>query len=303
MSVNAYVTASTKRPLRPFTNLMFSIHLPAVKLPEPLSSLTQCIFVNTNTSPNPKSITFITCPLRLLCIMPPSKTPMAAVKQSSPSKVPILMAGDISPAVMYDQVSLIIGDMHALTLGTKSDNNRPSDTSTSHRTSSILHDLDIDAFRCIADRHTHIIGGILDNRVSDWISTERDCLIALSFDTFMIDFHTNYLAEDWEDTTLHLPDDKLHHQINAGMEIRLSKKTSSKKVNKVADFRKWLNEVRSCDEGLHAEREEYERIARDNHESFHCTNYSNDPPSRHTPYTNLPATGPSAIVPAVSSEP
>ncbi|KIM88122.1 hypothetical protein PILCRDRAFT_3169 [Piloderma croceum F 1598] len=45
-------------------------------------------------------------------------------------------------------------DTHALTLGTKSDNNHPSNTSTSHRTSSILHDINIDAFRCIADQHT-----------------------------------------------------------------------------------------------------------------------------------------------------
>jgi hypothetical protein len=71
-------------------------------------------------------------------------------------------------------------------------------------------------------------------------------------------------------------------------------------LNKVADFCKWLNEVQSCDEGLHVEREEYERIARDNHESFHRVNHSNDPPSRRMPYTNnLPTTG----APAVSSEP
>jgi hypothetical protein len=93
--------------------------------------------------------------------------------------------------------------------------------------------------------------------VSDWISTERNRLIALSFNVFMINFHTNYLAKDWEEdtlrdllsmthgsntsfwdfavvvqnknsllcgTTLHLPDDKLPHQRNAGMEVRLSKK-------------------------------------------------------------------------------
>jgi hypothetical protein len=33
-----------------------------------------------------------------------------------------------------------------------------------------------------------IIGGIQDSRVGDWISGERDCLIALSFDDFMIEF-------------------------------------------------------------------------------------------------------------------
>ena len=93
-------------------------------------------------------------------------------------------------------------------------------------------------------------------------------------------------------TNSHLPDNKLCHQINARMEVRLSKKVSSKKLNKVVDFCKCLNEVRSCDEGLCAEREEYDRIARDNRKSFHHANHSNNPPSRHIPYmNNLPTTG------------
>ncbi|KIM86037.1 hypothetical protein PILCRDRAFT_5110 [Piloderma croceum F 1598] len=231
-----------------------------------------------------------------------NKTPMAAVEQSSPSKVPILSAGDISPAVM-----------------------RQFEDSCRNY---FIHK------KIIADDQVSlIIGGILDSHVSDWISTKRNHLIALSFDTFMIDFCTNYLTEDWEEDTLcdllsmtqgnttsfwdfvvavqnknsllcgttsHLPDDKLRHQINAGMEVRLSKKVSSKKLNKVVDFRKWLNEVRSCDEGLRVEREEYERIARDNCESFRCVNHSNNPHSRRISYTNnLPTTG----APAVSSEP
>ena len=87
---------------------------------------------------------------------------------------------------------------------------------------------------------------------------------------------TNYLAEDWEEDTLrellsmtqgsgtfwdcaialqsknsllrgtvsHLMEDKLRHQLGAGMETRLSKKVSTEKVNKVPEFRKWLNEVK-----------------------------------------------------------
>ena len=46
------------------------------------------------------------------------------------------------------------------------------------------------------------------------------------------------------DTSSHLVDDKLRHQINVGMEVRLSKKVSSEKVNKVIGFRKWLSEVK-----------------------------------------------------------
>ena len=96
----------------------------------------------------------------------------------------------------------------------------------------------------------------------------------------MVEFCVNYLAEDWEEdtlreilsmtqgnssfwdfavaiqnknsllcgTTLHLVNDKLHHQISTGMEVHLSKKVSSKKLNKVIRFHKWLSEVKRCDD-------------------------------------------------------
>ena len=58
-------------------------------------------------------------------------------------------------------------------------------------------------------------------------------------------------------TVSQLPDEKLRHQLGAGMETRLSKKVSAEKVNKVPNFWEWLNKVRWCNEGLHAGREEY----------------------------------------------
>jgi len=223
----------------------------------------------------------------------PTKTPMATLEQSSPSKVPVLTPGDISPTVMrqfehgcrnYFVHKKIIAD----------------------------------------DQVALIIGGIQDNRVGDWISGDRDRLIALSFDAFMVEFRDNYLAEDWEEDTLrevlsmtqgngsfwdfavaiqnknsllretssHLADDKLRHQINAGMEVRLSKKVSSEKVNKVIGFRKWLGEVKRCDDVLRAEREEYERIAKDNRDASRRTNNSNDPSSRRVPSNNNTSTVP-----------
>jgi hypothetical protein len=163
-----------------------------------------------------------------------------------------------------------------------------------------------------------IIGGILDNRVTDWIIAERECLIALSFDVFMTDFRQNYLAEDWEEDTLcellsmsqgtnsfwdytvavqsknallrgttsHLPDDKLRHQIGAGMEVRLLKKVSSEKLNKILDFCKWLNEVKQCDDVLHAEREEYECIAKENRDMSRQSNYASEPSFCRAPSNN-----------------
>jgi hypothetical protein len=210
--------------------------------------------------------------------MPLNKTPMATVDQSSPSKVPILTPGNILPAVM-----------------------RQFEHSCRNY---FIHK------KIIADDQVSlIIGGILDNHINGWIMADHDCLIALSFDAFMIEFCANYLAEDWEEDTLHkllsmtqgtstfwdyainlqsknsllcgttshLSDDILRQQLGAGMEVRLSKKAFTEKLNKVVDFRKWLNEVKHCDEGLRAEREEYERIAKENRDV--SRRYPNEPSS------------------------
>ena len=145
---------------------------------------------------------------------------MATVEQSSPSKVPILTAGDISPAVMcqFEHACL----------------------------NYFIHK------KIVADDQVPIIlGSLLDHHVTDWISADRDRIVALPFVAFMIEFKTNYLAEDWEEDTLcellsmtqggstfwdyavaiqannsllqgttsHLPDDKLQHQLAASMEV------------------------------------------------------------------------------------
>jgi len=197
--------------------------------------------------------------------MPSNKTPMATIEQNSPSKVPILTAGDISSAVMRQFKHVYLNYFV-------------------HK--KVVPD----------DQVSLIIRGLLDNHVTDWIGSDCERIVTLPFITFMVEFRENYLTEDWEEdmlrellsmtqgtssfwdyavaiqsknsllrgTTSHLPDDKLHHQLGAGMEVRLSKKVSSEKLNKVTDFRKWLNEVRRCDEVLRAEREEYEQITKDN---------------------------------------
>ena len=185
----------------------------------------------------------------------PSKTPMASVKQNSPFKVLILTMGDISPTVMCQF----------------------KHTCQNYFIHKIIAD----------DQVSLIIGGILDNHVTDWIIAEHKCLIVLSFDVFMTDFCQNYSVEDWEEDTLHkllsmsqgtssfwdyavavqsknsllrgmtlhLPDDKLCHQLRVGMEVQLLK-VSSEKLNKILDFQKWLNEVKQCDDVLHTKREE-----------------------------------------------
>ena len=72
------------------------------------------------------------------------------------------------------------------------------------------------------------------------------------------------------------------------METRLSKKIATEKVNKTADFRKWLNEVKRYDDQLHNEREEYERIAKESREAGRRNNSATEP-NRRVPNPNTNA--------------
>ena len=130
----------------------------------------------------------------------------------------------------------------------------------------------------------------------------------------MSEFCLNYLAEDWEKdtlcellsmtqgtssfgdytiaiqfknsilwcTVLHLPNDMMCHQLSTGIEIRLLKKVSLEKVNKVLDFYKWLNDV------LYMEREEYEWMMRDNRETSCCMNFLNKPSTSSSAMNSAP---------------
>jgi len=51
------------------------------------------------------------------------------------------------------------------------------------------------------DQVSLIIGGFLNIYVNDWISN-CDYISALSFDVFIVEFHANFISEDWEEDTL-----------------------------------------------------------------------------------------------------
>ena len=116
----------------PLPNVTIHTFKPNIMLLSPLSLTQKCIFmcIHTSESPSkPQLTTYVNQPFSLLCNMPHMKAPMASVEQSVPSKVPVLMAGDISPMTMQqfehacmnyiihkkvitdDQVSLIIGSI------------------------------------------------------------------------------------------------------------------------------------------------------------------------------------------------
>ena len=92
---------------------------------------------------------------------------LATVDPTS-AKVPVLTAGNISPAVMMDFESAAL-------------------------------DFFISKSVPAEKQVTMIIPSMKDLRIDDWITAERDHIIALTFAAFMAKLRLNYLPQDWED--------------------------------------------------------------------------------------------------------
>jgi hypothetical protein len=178
--------------------------------------------------------------------MPPN---LARVKQENPAKIPILMPGDVTPEVMRDYTDACNGYFEQKEI--------PEDKQV-----------------------RKILTGLKDTRIKDWLSADRACLQGLTFDEFITEFCENYLDEDWEEgtrrellnisqgsstfwdfatklqaknsllatTTSHLNAEKLCHQLEAGMDERLSHRCTAEKVNKVVELKKWMAEVKRIDD-------------------------------------------------------
>jgi hypothetical protein len=86
----------------------------------------------------------------------------------------------------------------------------------------------------------------------------------------------------------HLTDDKLHHCLEAGMEDRLAKKCNAEKLENFVQFKDWLDEVKHMDEELHADRTEFEAIAKNSHKAGHCNNTFAEPFCCYNTSTPLP---------------
>ncbi|GBE82211.1 hypothetical protein SCP_0405940 [Sparassis crispa] len=204
----------------------------------------------------------------------------ASVEQDAPTKVPILLKGDITLAVMREYEDACKGYFE-------------------HKS--------VDA----ATQVRKIIAGLKYSCIKDWITGDCNRIQALSFNEFMHEFRSNYLEEDWEDdvhcellsmsmtigsfwdfavkvqaknsllvgTASHLDEKKLRHQLEAGMTKHLAKKCSVEKVNKVLNFRKWLQDVKRVDEVIRTDLKEFEHIARENRNANRCM-YPLSKPSR-----------------------
>jgi len=95
-------------------------------------------------------------------------TTLTATVDPTSARAPVLTAGDISPAVMMDFENAAQDFFIAKSI--------PADKQVAMT-----------------------IPGLKDIRVRNWISADRERLIALPFIDFMKELRTNYLHQDWED--------------------------------------------------------------------------------------------------------
>ncbi|KAG6807881.1 hypothetical protein H0H92_006117 [Tricholoma furcatifolium] len=134
-----------------------------------------------------------------------------------------------------------------------------------------------------------------DNRVRDWIVTDRSKHLSMTFDEFVVALHTNFLPVDWEDTLRirimsavfdasretfwvfsnrmqklnsllrktpsHFKPAALREQLEAKMDAPLRQKYIEKKLREVLDFNKWLDAVRIEDDARHLAEKRQREIA------------------------------------------
>jgi hypothetical protein len=223
--------------------------------------------------------------------MPLFSTPkisVARVEQDGPSRIPIMTEGDPTPQAMRDFENGCLDYF-----GNK----------------------DIDE-----DKQTaRILPGFKDAHIRNHINVDRARITALPFAAFMEEIRSLFLAPNWEEdlrrelmsavmgtvpfwdyaaaiqninillagTDSHLAEDKLRHQIEVEMTDRLSKRCKTEKIQNVIGLRAWLLEVKRIDDGMRAERQEFEEIARTTRYESRKSNYLSEP-SRHA---NTPSNG------------
>jgi hypothetical protein len=186
--------------------------------------------------------------------MPQVTKNVAYVEQDSSLKPPILHPGDISPAVMREFEDDCLGYFENKEIA--------------------------------ADKQVRkILAGLKDSRVRDWIFSDRERLLGLTFEEFMMELRAGYLDEHWEENTRrelggmtqgnesfwdysikiqshnsllvstpsHLDNEQLRHRIEAGMDEMLSKRCIHAKVNRVQGLKPWLAEVKHVDDLMRAE--------------------------------------------------
>ena len=154
-----------------------------------------------------------------------------------------------------------------------------------------------------------ILYGFKDACVISWVSAHRDRLKKMDFPAFMSEFRKGFLGNQWEQivrrelnamrqgsmsfwafaqevqaknslligTSVHLDDDGVISQLEAGMDERLALRVYRETFAKT-DLLAWLNEVKRVDEILDADRREFRNIASQNQsQSTRATSFNSNP--------------------------
>jgi hypothetical protein len=210
-----------------------------------------------------------------------NQSKFATVEQESPSRPPVLTAGDLTPAVARSFEMACLGYFE-------------------HK--DIAEDKQV----------RKILAGLQDSRMQDWVSVDRDRFLALSFPDFMKEFRAGYLPEDWEEITRiellamtqndlpfwdfaiqvqaknsllqntpsYLATESLRHRIESGMTQKLALRCRLEKLSKTEAFKDWLTEVKHVDDLVRAERADFEMLAKATRDAGRRTNTLTEPSRR-----------------------
>jgi hypothetical protein len=218
----------------------------------------------------------------------------AIVEQENPSKIPVLLKGDLTPTVMreYEQACLGYFDTRDV---------KPN------------------------KQVRKILAGFRDTRIQDWIAIHCDCFLTLSFKDFMTEFRKGYLPEDWEaitrikllgmtqgdmsfwdftvavqaknsllqNTPSYLGAEQLRYRIESGMATKLALRYHLKKNPLIEKFEDWLIEVKHVDDLIRLERKDFEERTRAAHDTSRRNNNNfSDPPCRGGNVPPIPVSNP-----------
>jgi hypothetical protein len=138
-----------------------------------------------------------------------------------------------------------------------------------------------------------ILGAFKCVYIWDWIATDRDHILTLSFNKFMTELRKNFLPSDWVETvrmsllgmrmskntrfwdfaqdvhtlnivlrgtTSHMDNSMLRNQLEAGLEPSLQAECSRKGLCAITTLKDWIECIKKVDERLTFDRKQYRDI-------------------------------------------
>jgi hypothetical protein len=216
----------------------------------------------------------------------PSLSKLASVEQDAPSKVPMLLPGDITPSVMHMYENACNGYFDTKDVPEEKQVRR-------------------------------VLAGLRDTRIQDWVGIHRERLLAMMFSEFMAEFKLAYLPKDWEEIThiellqltqaeasfwdfsiivqaknsslsctrSHLDKTQLRHRIESGMNATLALRCRLEKITSDGMLAEWLDDVSHVDDLLCTENANFQALAKSSHEAsrrtstfakLSCRSYTNN---------------------------